>query len=195
MVAEPIKNRRDYCAALRRVEQLMDARPDTDEGNELERLSALVENYEDKNAPIPPPDPTEAIRFRMEQEGFDALFFALPKSPFRSRFRLGPKERAYLAEKTLPVILEHGRQFVRERLAPAEPKNDGRQTPMRGHPIFIAQHATATCCRGCLEKWHRIPRGRELTDKQIEYVIAVLARWLTTQHLTPVADPVVGQFD
>jgi hypothetical protein len=96
---------------------------------------------------------------------------------------LGPKERAYLAEKTLPVILEHGRQFVRDRLAPAEPKNDGRQTPMRGHPIFIAQHATATCCRGCLEKWHRIPRGQALTDEQIEHVVAVLSRWLDAQQL------------
>jgi hypothetical protein len=111
----------------------------------------------------------------------DDLFSALTRSGFRSRFRLGTKERAYLAEKSLPVILEHGRQFVRERLASAEPKNDGRQTPMRGHPIFIAQHATATCCRGCLEKWHHIPRGRELTDEQIEYVVAVFSRWLDGQ--------------
>jgi hypothetical protein len=111
----------------------------------------------------------------------DDLFAGLAKSSFRSRFHLGQKEQAYLAERTLPVILEHGRQFIRERLAPAEPKNDGRQTPMRGHPIFIAQHATATCCRGCLEKWHRIPRGRELTDEQIEYVLAVLSRWLAGQ--------------
>ena len=111
----------------------------------------------------------------------DDLFAALARSQFRSRFRLGRKERAYLAGKTLPVILEHGRKFIQERLAPAEPKNDGRQTPMRGHPIFIAQHATATCCRGCLEKWHRIPRGRELTDEKIEYVVAVLSRWLNRQ--------------
>jgi hypothetical protein len=115
----------------------------------------------------------------MEQESFDSLFSALAKSRFRSRFRLGPKERAYLAEKTLPVILEHGRRFVEQRLAPAEPKNDGRQTPMRGHPIFIAQHATATCCRGCLEKWHRIPCGRELTGEESDYIVAVLSRWLT----------------
>jgi hypothetical protein len=108
----------------------------------------------------------------------DSLFDALTKSRFRSQFRLGPKERAYLAEKTLPTILEHGRQFVRERLAPARPKNDGRQTPMEGHPVFIAQHATATCCRGCLDKWHRIPRGRELTDEETEYVVAALSRWL-----------------
>lgn len=111
----------------------------------------------------------------------DDLFSALAKSQFRGRFRLGPKDRAYLAEKTLPVVLEHGRDFIIKRLAPAEPKNDGRQTPMRGHPIFIAQHATATCCRGCLEKWHRIPRGRPLTDEEIDYVLAVFSKWLTAQ--------------
>jgi hypothetical protein len=114
----------------------------------------------------------------------DDLFAALVRSRFRSRFHLGPKERVYLMEKTLPVILEHGRQFLRERLAAAEPNSDGRQTPMRGHPIFIAQHATATCCRGCLEKWHHIPRGRELSNEEIEYVVGVLARWLDGQLQT-----------
>jgi len=109
----------------------------------------------------------------------DELFSSLSRSTFRSRFRLGPKERAYLTEKTLPVVLEHGRQFIDQRLAPAEPENDGRQTPMRGHPIFIAQHATATCCRGCLEKWHRIPRGRPLTEEEVDYVLGVLARWIS----------------
>jgi hypothetical protein len=68
---------------------------------------------------------------------------------------------------------------LRDRLAPAEPKNDGRQTPMRGPPIFIAQHASAVCCRGRLEKWHRIPNGRPLDDAEIEYLLTVLARWLT----------------
>lgn len=109
----------------------------------------------------------------------DDLFAALARSSFRSRFRLGPKEQAYLAEKTLPVVLEHGRTFLQDRLAPAEPKNDGRQTPMRGHPIFIAQHATAVCCRGCVAKWHRIPKGRPLDDAEIDYLLDVLARWLS----------------
>jgi hypothetical protein len=121
----------------------------------------------------------------------DIDFLALARSKFRSRFRLAPKDRAYLAEKTLPVILDHGRRFIEERLAPAEPRNDGRQTPMRGHPIFIAQHATATCCRGCLEKWHRIPRGKPLADEEIEYVLRVLARWLTekaNENQDPIAD-------
>jgi hypothetical protein len=108
----------------------------------------------------------------------DELFAALARSKFRSRFRLGAKEMSYLNEKTLPVVLEHGRRFITERLADAQPKNDGRQTPMRGHPIFVAQHATATCCRGCLAKWHRIREGQPLTPDQIDYIIAVLARWL-----------------
>jgi len=108
----------------------------------------------------------------------DDLFRALARSKFRGRFHLGPKDRAYLQEKTLPVVLEHGRQFVLDRLAPAEPRNDGRQTPMRGHPVFLAQHATATCCRGCLAKWHRIPKGQALSDEQVDYVLTVFERWL-----------------
>ncbi len=111
---------------------------------------------------------------------FDELFAALARSKFRSRFRLGAKDTSYLNEKTLAVVLEHGRRFVVERLADAQPKNDGRQTPMRGHPVFVAQHATATCCRGCLAKWHRIPQGRPLTPEEIDHILAVLARWLGT---------------
>ncbi len=108
----------------------------------------------------------------------DELFTALAQSRFRSRFRLGEKETSYLNEKTLAIVLEHGRRFVTERLADAQPRNDGRQTPMRGHPVFIAQHATATCCRGCLAKWHRIPEGKPLTPEEIDYIVAVLAQWL-----------------
>ena len=113
----------------------------------------------------------------------DELFAALARSKFRSRQRLGVKERAYLREKTLPVVLEHGRRFVAQRLAPAEPENDGRQTPMRGHPVFIAQHATATCCRGCLAKWHHIARGRSLANEEIDYVLRVIERWLEAQDV------------
>jgi predicted Fe-S protein YdhL (DUF1289 family) len=109
------------------------------------------------------------------------LFGALAGSAFRARFRLGPRERAYLHERGLATILSHARDFVDRRLAPATPLNDGRQTPVRGHPVFIAQHATATCCRGCLEKWHGIARGRELSASEREHVVRVLGRWLETQ--------------
>ena len=93
----------------------------------------------------------------------DELFLALGQSKFRSQFRLSGKEATYLEQKGLSTILDHAREFVTKRLAQANPTNDGRQTPMRNHPIFIAQHATGTCCRNCLEKWHHIPKGRPLT--------------------------------
>ena len=111
------------------------------------------------------------------------LFAALKRSEFRSRFRLGAKEVAYLDEKGFAAILAHARDFVEQRLGPAEPANDGRQTPMRNHPVFIAQHATATCCRGCLEKWHKIPKGRKLTELEVGYIVAVIERWLRADEV------------
>jgi len=83
------------------------------------------------------------------------------------------------------VVLEHARDFVAARLAPAAPRDDGRQTPFRGHPVFVAQHATATCCRGCLAKWHRIERGRDLTAAEQARVVAAIERWLRREERTP----------
>ena len=111
----------------------------------------------------------------------DEIFARLAKSPFRKRFRLGPKERGYLATKGLATVLDHARAFIDERLAPTNPRNDGKQTPLRGHPVFIAQHATATCCRSCLAKWHGIPRGSDLKAHERGHVMAVLERWLRMQ--------------
>jgi hypothetical protein len=119
----------------------------------------------------------------------DELFAALGRSKFRSRFRLTGKEAQYLREKGMAVILEHARDFIAKRLAPANPVNDGRQTPMRNHPVFVAQHATGTCCRGCLEKWHHLPKGRPLTQEQIDYIIKVLKRWLAGQNIQQQACP------
>jgi len=111
----------------------------------------------------------------------EQVFARLGRSPFRRRFRLRTAERDYLARKGLEVVLEHGRDFIDKRLAPAEPANDGKQTPMRNHPVFIAQHATATCCRGCLEKWHAIPKGHALSFEEKQYVVEVIGRWLRAQ--------------
>jgi predicted Fe-S protein YdhL (DUF1289 family) len=113
----------------------------------------------------------------------DDLFQSLAKSNFRRRFRLCGKERAYAQEKGLETILAHARVFIEERLAPGEIPNDGRQTPMRNHPVFVAQHATATCCRGCLEKWHGTAKGRELTAAERDNVLGVLRRWLRAQGI------------
>lgn len=105
----------------------------------------------------------------------------LQQSSFRRRFRLRRREQLYLEERGLECIMEHARGFVDQRLAPARPANDGRQTPMRGHPVFIAQHATATCCRSCLERWHNIMRNRPLHETEIEYVVQVIRYWLRSQ--------------
>jgi hypothetical protein len=117
----------------------------------------------------------------------DDLFAALAGSAFRRRFHLGPKERAYLATRRMDEVLVQAEELIARRLAPAEPPNDGKQTPFRGHPVFIAQHATATCCRSCLAKWHGIPRGAALTDEEQAHVIAVLERWLRFEvaHAAP----------
>lgn len=115
------------------------------------------------------------------QDDLDAVFAALQESRFRSRFRLEAKEREYLRARGLPLVLTHAADFIAKRLAPAAPAKDGKQTPWRGHPVFPAQHATATCCRGCLEKWHGIARGRELTPEQQRYILRVIERWLREQ--------------
>src|SRR3954468_23483010 len=104
----------------------------------------------------------------------EELFAALGASPFRSQFKLRGKELAYLRRKGLKTVLEHAADFIEKRLAPAFPANDGKQTPMRHHPAFIAQHATATCCRGCLEKWHKIAKGYRLEPAEQRYVLEVI---------------------
>lgn len=108
----------------------------------------------------------------------DELFAVLAKSAFRRSFHLRGRDLAYLRDKGLSQVLAHADDFIARRLAPAVIPNDGKQTPYRGHPVFVAQHATACCCRGCLSKWHRIPAGRALTSEETIYVRSVLQRWL-----------------
>jgi len=109
----------------------------------------------------------------------DQVLEALSRSEFRTKQKLSAKDLSYLHNKGLQTIREHTHRFISERLAPAQPSNDGKQTPWRGHPTFTAQHATATCCRGCLTKWHKIEEGRELGPAEIEYVVDVISRWLS----------------
>jgi hypothetical protein len=98
-----------------------------------------------------------------------------------SCFKLSQKDRDYIASKGLETIKVHAYKFINTRVASAFPKNDGKQTPMRGHPVFIAQHATATCCRGCISKWHGIGKGRALNDAEIGYVVALIMGWIEQQ--------------
>lgn len=112
---------------------------------------------------------------------FEEVFASLARSDFRSSIRLKQKERDYLKRKGLAEVTSHAADFIEKRLAPAAPANDGKQTPWRNHPVFVAQHATATCCRTCLEKWHAIPKGRALTEEEKAYVVEVIRRWLSQE--------------
>jgi hypothetical protein len=107
----------------------------------------------------------------------DELFASFEKSAFRKKFHLHGKDLEYLHNKGLITVLSHANDFITKRVAPAFPEKDGKQTPFRGHPVFVAQHATACCCRGCLEKWHQIPKGRLLGVDEEAYILNVLKRW------------------
>lgn len=108
----------------------------------------------------------------------DYLLKRLEKSHFRSSFHLSQKDKAYCYDKGRATIERHARDFIAQRIAPAIIKNDGKQTPMKNHPVFIAQHATATCCRQCLHKWHHIVPGVELSVSQQEYIVEIIMKWI-----------------
>jgi len=109
------------------------------------------------------------------------VFANLSQSPFRSRIHLGEKELDYLRRKGMSEVLQHASEFIEKRLAPGFPVKDGKQTPWH-HPVFVAQHATATCCRGCLQKWHQIPKGKALTAEEQQYIVDVIGRWLSKEE-------------
>lgn len=125
---------------------------------------------------VPGTGTADIIRYKLPDRS--SLFERLGRSDFRSRFRLSDKDRAYIAEKGMGTIRNHAGNIVAKRLSAENPENDGKQTPMKGHPVFIAQHATACCCRSCLEKWHHIPAGKALTEKEQAYIVDVLMDWI-----------------
>ena len=99
-----------------------------------------------------------------KDEWYRQLFERLDNSKFRSSFHLKQKDIDYINKKGLETIRQHA--------------NDGKQTPMRGHPVFIAQHATATCCRECIRKWHKMQPGKELSQVQQDYLVDVIMTWI-----------------
>lgn len=111
-------------------------------------------------------------------ETIDQRLDAIAEQPFRARFHLRGRERALVQLRGLQAIRRHAADLIARRVAPAMPHKDGRQTPYRGHPVFVAQHATGTCCRSCLERNHEIARGHELTEPERRYVVDVIMRWV-----------------
>jgi exodeoxyribonuclease V alpha subunit len=115
-------------------------------------------------------------------EDINNKLYSLSKSKFRSSFHLRKYMIDYINEKGMDVIKSHTVDFIKEKLQPTNPKNDGKQTPMKGHPTFIAMHACGCCCRGCLEKWHHIEKGRELTKDECNYIYKLLITWIIKEY-------------
>ena len=115
-------------------------------------------------------------------QSIDEALKKLEHSKFRSSFHLTKKEREYLKEKGMDVMESHARDFVRTKLSAADPVNDGKQTPMKGHPVFKAMHATACCCRGCMNKWYKVPFHQELNETQQEKIVHLLMAWIKRQE-------------
>ena len=122
-------------------------------------------------------EPVEGGQMSSKAEAFARL----AKSRFRSRFKLDDADRAYIARVGMETIRRHADDFVRTKLASAEPEKDGRQTPMRGHPVFKAMHGSAMCCRGCMEKWWKVPRHRPLSPAQRRKAVDFLMEWIARQ--------------
>jgi len=122
-------------------------------------------------------------------EEIDRRLEALGRHRFRASFRLRGRERGYVQLHGLDEVERHAHDLIVRRVAPASPHRDGRQTPYRGHPVFVAQHATATCCRGCLERWHGIPKGHDLSEEELGHVVAVIRRWIERELLDGAGRP------
>lgn len=112
------------------------------------------------------------------QEALDRL----SKSRFRSSFHLSKNDKEYIDKKGMDTIRRHAEDFVKTRLAPSSIPNDGKQTPMRGHPVFVAQHACACCCRGCLNKWYKVKKNVELSEKHQEKIVNLLMLWIEQEY-------------
>lgn len=108
----------------------------------------------------------------------DKALEKLNMSKFRSSFHLNEKDKEYVRSKDMNVIRSPAADFIRTRLAPAVIPNDGKQTPMRGRPVFKAQHACACCCRGCLNKWYKVPKNKELSESQQKKIVNLLMAWI-----------------
>ena len=117
----------------------------------------------------------------IQKEFINKKLNALSKSKFRSSFHLRKYMYDYIDKQSIEIIEKHCEDFINTRLSKYNNEKDGKQTPTKGHPVFIAQHATATCCRGCIEKWHKFPQHRELTQTEQEYLVSVIMEWINRQ--------------
>lgn len=113
----------------------------------------------------------------------EEILYKLSLSKFRSSFHLKKTDIEYINKKGMPVIKEHAYDFINKRLKDPSKVNDGKQTPMKGHPVFIAQHATGCCCRGCLERIHGIKKGHDLSSAEVDYIVNVVMFWIQKEMM------------
>lgn len=112
----------------------------------------------------------------------EELLASLNRTKFRGSFHLNGKMKEYVRDKSYVKIESDAYDLISKRIAPKDIKNDGKQTPMKQvHPVFIAQHATGTCCRGCLERIHHIEKNRELKVEEIDYIVKVIMMWIKNE--------------
>ena len=117
----------------------------------------------------------------IQKKYIDKKLELLSKSKFRSSFHLRKYMIKYINDKGINTIENHTEDFIEKNLSKLLP-NDGKQTPTKAHPVFIAQHATATCCRGCIEKWYHIPKNKELTKKEKKFIKALIITWINREY-------------
>ena len=117
----------------------------------------------------------------MKQKIINQKLEELSKSKFRNSFHLRKYMIKYIDDKGMNTILNHAYDFVNQKLLVLK-SNDGRQTPMKAHPVFIAMHACACCCRSCLEKWHHIPNDKRLSNNEINYIVSLILEWIKREY-------------
>lgn len=116
-----------------------------------------------------------------QRKYIDEKLVKLSKSKFRSSFHLRKYMINYIKDKGIDTIERHAEDFINKNLENYNKETDGKQTPTKNHPVFIAQHATATCCRGCIEKWYKIPKERKLTEKEKRFIKALILEWINKE--------------
>lgn len=116
----------------------------------------------------------------MNTNDYSQMLERLKRSRFRSSFHLGEKERKTIESLGIDKIREHAQDFFEKRIR-KKVENDGHQTPWNGHPIFVAQHATATCCRKCINKWYGIDQKKELNNEEVDRLVNIVMAWIKSE--------------
>jgi hypothetical protein len=107
----------------------------------------------------------------------DDIFSRLERSKFRSGIHLNEKEKIFVVNKGMQKIGEDAYDILDKKIR-IKRDSDGKQTPWHGHPVFVAQHGTATCCRKCIEKWYKIPQNKVLDERETKFFLEIILRWI-----------------